>query len=97
MCAVHNMMWLGTSAGEIKVFNAVTLKIKFICTLTASEISNIVHVEEMQTVLVSNSSGEVWSFYDFILDDGMRLQSKVTLDDSPCNLIKVYTISIWLC
>ena len=89
MCAVHDMMWLGTSVGEVKVFNAVTLKIKFNCTLTTSEISNIVHMEEMQSVLVSNSSGEVWSFFDSILDEGLRLQRKITLDGSPCNLIKV--------
>ena len=99
MCPVRNMMWMGTTSGSIKVFHAPTLKVKFTCTLeregpegtTNRTILDILYVEEMRSVLVANFSGEVWSFYDSIVDDGLRLQCKITLaDDSPCyHLTKV--------
>ncbi len=99
MCSVRNLMWMGTTSGSIKVFHAPTLKVKFTCALeregpegkTNCAILDILYVEEMRTVLVANFSGEVWSFYDSIVDDGLRLQCKITLpDDSPCyHLAKV--------
>lgn len=95
MCAVHSMVWMGTLAGTLKVFHAPTLKIRFKHTLQSEAgsrgqtISDIVHVEEMQTVLVSTSAGEVWSFLN--TSDKLRLQCKIKLTDGlPCHhLVKV--------
>lgn len=99
MCPVRNMMWMGTSAGAIKVFHAPTLKTKFTCMLetegpdgtTSRTILDILYVEEVRTVLVSNFSGEVWSFHDTLVEDGLRLQCKIELNDGfPCyHLVKV--------
>lgn len=99
MCPVHNMMWMGTTAGTIKIFHAPTLKTKFTSTLETDEsmgatnrtILDILYVEERRTVMVANFSGEVWCFYDKIVEDGLRLQCKISLSDgSPCyHLVKV--------
>ena len=96
-------MWMGTSAGAIKVFHAPTLKTKFTCTLETEEaegktnrtILDILYVEEMRTVLIANFSGEVWSFYDTIVEDGLRLQCKIELSDgSPC--YHMCKVSSWI-
>ena len=102
MCPVRNQIWMGTSAGAIKIFHAPTLKTKFTCTLetegpegtTNRTILDIMYVEERRTVLVANFSGEVWSFYDQIVDDGLKLQCKIELIDwSPCyHLAKVSSL-----
>ena len=101
MCPVKNMMWLGTTSGMVKVFHAPTLKVKFTCTLkkegpdgtTNRTILDILYVEEKRTVLIANFSGEVWAFYDTIVDDGLRLLCKIALeDDLPCyHMVKVRT------
>ncbi len=95
------MMWMGTSAGAIKVFHAPTLKTKFTCTLMTDEagtmvnrtILDILYVEQMRTVLVASFSGEIWCFYDSIVEDGLRLQCKIELADGlPCyHMVKVST------
>ncbi len=93
------MIWMGTSAGAIKIFHAPTLKTKFTCTLetegpegtTNRTILDILYVEELRTVLVANFSGEVWIFDDDIVADGLRMQCKLELvDSSPCyHMVKV--------
>ena len=84
---------MGTSSGTLKIFHAPTLAIKFIHALKTKRtenqaILNIVHMEEIRTVLVSGLGGEVWFFFDTVTEDGLRLQFKV--DSSPCfHFVKV--------
>ena len=95
MCPVHNMMWMGTTAGTIKIFHALTLQTKFTSTLetmgaTNRTILDILYVEERRTVVVANFSGDVWCLYDKIVENGLRLQCKISLNGSPCyHLVKV--------
>ena len=92
------MMWMGTSAGAIKVFHAPTLKAKFTCTLISEgmdrSILSILYVEQTHTVLVAGVTGEVWVFDDTIVENGLKQQWKLGLDNSLCyHLIKVRTFS----
>ena len=91
---------MGTIIGGIKIFHARTLQIKFTCTLESEGISGskprvlkIIHVEELRSVLISTSFGDIWSFCDAIVDDCLRLQCKLSIN-SPCNdLLKVCGVS----
>lgn len=106
MCPVHNNMWMGTSTGTLKVFHAPTLKAKFAGKLeigngqSASLILDILHVEETSSVLVVNTNGEIWSFYDKIVPGGLKIQDRILLpDNNPCfHLTKVNvqgSVEVW--
>lgn len=83
MCAVKNMMWMGTSAGILKIFHAPTLKTKFIHALdtrnASKSVLDILYVEAMQAVFISSFSGEVWSFFDTIMKTGLKLNYKIVM------------------
>ena len=84
MCPVRNTMWMGTHKGVIKVFHAPTLKKKLTFTLepeepgvAAASILDILYVEELRTVLISDFTGAVWSF-----DDTDVMKSKCRVKES---------------
>ena len=90
-------MWIGTISGEIKIFHAPTLQIKFTCSLQSEEpyvvqdfsVLKILYVEETRRVLISTSSGYIWSFFDSVAEGCLKLQCKLRLN-SPCyDLVQV--------
>ena len=102
LCAVRNMMWMGTSTGTLKVFHAPTLKAKFtgMGGARASCILDILHLEKTSSVLVSTISGDIWSFHDRLSPHGLRIQCRLSLSDClPCyHLVAVETdesVEVW--
>lgn len=86
MCPVHNMMWMGTTTGTLKVFHTPTLKAKFTGKLatgssSSSCILNIVHVPSNMCVLVSTANGDILSFHDGLTTKGLVIQCRLTLSD----------------
>lgn len=97
LCAVKNMIWIGTSFGEIEIFDAKTRKKIFRCLLLSEDsrqklkngILKILHIEENRTVVVSDSSGHIWMFHDRIKDNCLSLQYHDSLEFPCYALIKV--------
>ena len=86
LCPIHNMMWMGTTTGTIKVFHTPTLKAKFTGKLAvgssnSSCILNILHVPSISCVLVSTANGDIWSFHDGLTSRGLVIQCRITLPD----------------
>lgn len=94
MCAVRNMMWVGTVSGEIKIFHASTLQVLYVCTLCDEKVQTdlnlkilaIIYIAKTRTVLISASSGKIWSFFDAIVNDCLRIQQKLKFN-SPCHAL----------
>ncbi len=53
--------------------------------------SIIIHVEEASCVLVASHNGEIWVFYDRVIQGGLKVRERITLPEfSPCfHLVKV--------
>ena len=101
-------MWMGTSSGIINVFHTPTLKVRFTGKMekpggsAASFISNILHVQEVSSVLVSSRNGDIWIFSDQVVPGGLKVRDRITLpESSPCfHLVKVPssvpgTVEVW--
>ena len=85
---------MGTYKGVLKVFHGPTLKIKYTCSLDSDDsprpVLDILYVQELQTVLVSLTSGGVWSFHDTTMSQRQIKQC----DDAPCfKMAKVICIA----
>lgn len=81
------MMWMGTTAGTLKVFHAPTLRAKFtgkvmIGGIHSSCILDILHVESASCVLISTACGDIWSFHDGLTTKGLKIQCRLNLIDN---------------
>ena len=80
---------MGTYKGVLKVFHGPTLKIKYTCSLdwddSPTPVLDVLYVQELQTVLVSHSSGGVWYFNVTTVKDISQSQQRIyQCDKSPC-------------
>ena len=90
-------MWMGTASGNIKIFHAPTLKVRFAGKMqvhggsSASFILNIVHVPEASSVLVASHNCEIWVFSDKVVPGGLKVRERISIPEfSPCfHLVKV--------
>jgi len=90
-------MWMGTTSGELMVFNSRTFQRIFGCTLlnenrkndASAAVLKIIHVEEVRSVVVSTHS-DVWSFFDMVVDDCLKLQYIASPGSSCHDFVKVY-------
>lgn len=80
MCPVYNTIWMGTSMGDIVVYHATSITDTPVIEgqTNGHSVLNILHVEELGVVLLSNSFGQVWCYND-VVNDGPKLQYTIEL------------------
>lgn len=83
MCVVRGKIWMGTSVGDVRVYHPPSLSNTGIVELLHGQtngfsIRNMLHVEEMGAVIVSNGIGQLWS-YNQDISDGLKLLCNIEL------------------
>ena len=88
ICPVHDMMWIGTTKGILKLKHAPTLSTKFKGELKTEGRSieetfvlSIAHVEQTSSVLVSTNAHEIWAFSDKLTNEGLVIEERMRLAD----------------